>query len=168
VEGIDAGRLRELIDAHGAALVLYARQWCTAPEDALQEALVELVRQERMPEHPAAWLFQAVRRRAMNWTRGERRRAEYHRRAAEGREEWFLDAPDTVFERGELAAMLEWLPPLEREIVVTRIWGELPFERIAELVGISTSAAHRRYWRALSLLGAMMNGKLNQPGQKER
>jgi len=27
-----------LIDAHAAPLVLYARQWCDAPEDVVQEA----------------------------------------------------------------------------------------------------------------------------------
>ncbi len=166
MERIDAERLWQLIDAHGAALTLYARQWCHAPEDALQEALIELVRQTPPPDHPAAWLFKTVRRRAMNLARGERRRAEHHRRAGEGRKEWFLDDLDSTFDRGELAGMLGRLPPLEREIVVARIWGELPFERIAELVDISSSAAHRRYRRALSLLGDMMNHGLDRSGQK--
>jgi RNA polymerase sigma-70 factor (ECF subfamily) len=32
-----------LIDAHAAPLVLYARQWCAAPEDVVQEAFLKLV-----------------------------------------------------------------------------------------------------------------------------
>ena len=44
VEQIDTERLQQLIDSHGAALALYANQWCNAPEDALQEALIELLR----------------------------------------------------------------------------------------------------------------------------
>lgn len=161
MQRIDPEWLRQLIDAHGAALLLYARQWCNAPEDALQMALVDLVRQSRIPEHPVAWLFQAVRRRAMNWARGERRRAEHHRRASEGREIWFLEDQDPAIDPQELEGILRRLPALEREIVVTRIWGELSFEQIATLVGISTSAAHRRYQKALSLLGDMMHETLN-------
>jgi RNA polymerase sigma factor (sigma-70 family) len=131
------------------------------PGGCLQQALVDLVRQPRIPEQPVAWLFQAVRRRAMNWARGERRRAEHHRRASEEREAWFLDDRDQAIDSEEIERMLRRLPALEREIVVARIWGELPFEQIAALVGVSTSAAHRRYQKALSLLGDMMNETLN-------
>ena len=60
--------------------------------------------------------------------------------------------------------MIERLPPLEREIVVARIWGDLPFDEIAELVDVSTSTAHRRYQKALAMLGDMINGELPQPG----
>lgn len=168
MERIDAARLQELIDAHGAALVLYARQWCHAPDDALQEALIELLRQEPPPDHPAAWLFKTVRRRAMNLARGERRRAEHQRRAAETRHDWFVDGQDAAFGSDELTTMLDALPPLEREIVIARVWGELPFERIAELVDLSSSAAHRRYHRALSLLGGMIRGQQDPPQQNPR
>lgn len=78
---IDAQRIAELVDAHGAALGLYARQWCRAPEDALQEALTELLRQNPPPDHPVAWLYKTVRRRAMNLARAETRRAKHHRQA---------------------------------------------------------------------------------------
>ena len=167
MQRIDTEKLQQLIDAHGAALALYARQWCNAPEDALQEALIELLRQDPVPDHPVAWLFKAVRRRAMNLARGERRRAEHHRRAGRQREAWFVDEGDEQLDRGELARMLDQLPGLEREIVVVRIWGELPFERIAELVDLSSSTVHRRYRRALSLLGDMMNGKRDYSGQAD-
>lgn len=165
VERFDAGQLRQLIDAHGAALVLYARQWCKAPEDALQESLIELLRQNPVPAHPLAWLFKTVRRRAMNQARGERRRAEHQRGASEGRQSWFLENHETEHDSRQLAGMLERLPSLEREIVVARIWGDLSFEQIAELVDVSSSAAHRRYRRALSLLGKMMDADPDRSGQ---
>jgi DNA-directed RNA polymerase specialized sigma24 family protein len=63
--------------------------------------------------------------------------------------------------------MLQRLPAIEREIVVARIWGELPFDRIAELVEISTSAAHRRYQRALSRLADMIEEEANASGQTD-
>lgn len=94
VDGITEEQLRELIDAHGAALTLYARTWCNFPDDALQEALIDLLRQDPFPEQPAAWLFTTVRRRAMNLTRGERCRSEHQRRAAEQRDSWFVDEQD--------------------------------------------------------------------------
>lgn len=161
VERITPDRLRQLVDAHGAALTLYAHQWCLAPEDALQEALIELARQSPAPDHPVAWLFTTVRRRAQNLARGEICRMQHHRRAAEQREAWFVSSGQAELESEELTGMLEHLPALEREIVVARVWGELPFVRIAELVEISCSATHRRYRRALSLLGEMMNERLH-------
>jgi RNA polymerase sigma-70 factor (ECF subfamily) len=49
-------RLAELIDAHAPALVLYARQWCAAPEDAVQAAFCKLAAQRSPPDDEAAWL----------------------------------------------------------------------------------------------------------------
>ncbi|WP_164101986.1 RNA polymerase sigma factor [Candidatus Laterigemmans baculatus] len=157
MDRISPDRLRELIDAHGAALTLYARQWCWAPEDALQEALIELLRQDPAPDHPLAWLFKTVRRRAQNLARGEFCRMQHHRRAGELRQAWFTSNGDLEVSAEELAGMLAHLPSLEREIVVARVWGELPFARIAELVDISCSAAHRRYQRALEQLAEMID-----------
>lgn len=154
---IDGERLQRLIDGHGATLVLYARQWCRVPEDALQEALIDLLRQQPPPDRPVAWLFHTVRRRAMNLARGERRRQEHQRRAGQQREAWFVMDSDVGLDSEELTSMLHQLPALEREVVVARIWGELSFEEIGELVSISSSAAHRRYRKALALLGKMIS-----------
>src|SRR5262249_34984233 len=74
--------LAELIDRHGAALKLYARQWCTLPDDVVQQALIDLAAYAEAPQHPAAWLFAAVRRRAISSARTERRRREYEKAAA--------------------------------------------------------------------------------------
>jgi RNA polymerase sigma-70 factor (ECF subfamily) len=159
VTQIDAQRLRQLIDAHGAALTLYARQWCRAPEDALQEALIELVRQTPVPDHPVAWLHKVVRRRAMNLARAEQRRAQHHRLAGEKRESWFLPPEGPLDESIDVEPILQQLPSLEREIVVARIWGELSFDQIANLVDRSTSSVHRRYHGALAQLERMINTK---------
>lgn len=43
--GIGPEILTRLLDEHGAALVLYAQQWCDTPEDVVQEAFLALVRQ---------------------------------------------------------------------------------------------------------------------------
>jgi RNA polymerase sigma-70 factor (ECF subfamily) len=167
VTHIDAERLRQLIDAHGAALALYARQWCRAPDDAVQDALVDLLRQKPAPNSPVAWLYKTVRRRAMNLARAEQRRARHHRQAGEQRSSWFLPTDDVEDERIHLESVISRLPRLEREIVVTRVWAELSFAQIAELVDLSTSSVHRRYQRALSKLGRMLYPQLKRPRQKD-
>jgi RNA polymerase sigma-70 factor (ECF subfamily) len=157
VTQIDTQRLKDLVDAHGAALTLYARQWCRVPEDALQEALIDLLRQDPIPYHIVGWLYVTVRRRAMNLARAEERRLKHHRQAGEQKESWFVPAGDSLDDPFDLEMHLAQLPRLEREIVVARVWGDLSYEQIAELVEQSTSSVHRRYQQALAELGRMMN-----------
>jgi len=45
---------------------------------------------------------------------------------------------------------LESLPIEQREAIVLRLWSGLSFEEIAELIGKSTSTAHRRYLAGLA------------------
>lgn len=65
----------------------------------------------------------------------------------------------------DVEALLRRLPPLEREIVVARIWGELSYAQIAELVDRSTSAVHRRYQRAFAELGRIVDNELESSRQ---
>jgi hypothetical protein len=67
--------LGDLIDRHAAALTLYARQWCAAPEDVVQEAFIKLAGLARVPATPAAWLHRVVRNGAISAGRAEQRRA---------------------------------------------------------------------------------------------
>ena len=97
--------------------------------------------------------------------RAERRRAKHHRQACEQRESWFLPADSVLGESVDVKALLRRLPPLEREIVVARLWGELSYAQIAELVGRSTSAVHRRYQRALAELGRIVDNELEDSRQ---
>ena len=46
--------LGRLFDEHAAPLVLFARQWCDAPEDIVQDAFVALARQGEPPERAVA------------------------------------------------------------------------------------------------------------------
>jgi RNA polymerase sigma factor (sigma-70 family) len=155
VTPIDGHYLRELIETHGGALALYARQWCRAPEDAVQEALIDLLKQDPEPDCPVAWLYTAVRRRAMNLARADNRREKHHCQAGQEREYWFLPPEDEQVDSVDVQELLAQLPSMDREIVVVRIWGELTFEQIADLVDQSASTVHRRYQRALSELGRL-------------
>ena len=65
---MSATDLARLIDANAAPLVLYARQWCEAAEDVVQEAFLKLVRQSRPPVDVVAWLYRVVRKpRCFRW-----------------------------------------------------------------------------------------------------
>jgi RNA polymerase sigma-70 factor (ECF subfamily) len=157
VNQIDSETLQQIIAAHGAALALYARQWCTTPDDAVQEALIDLVRADPRPDNIAGWLYTTVRRRAMNLGRGERRRADHHQQAQRERDPWFLPDETTAESGLDHQAFLQRLPGLDREIIVARIWGELSFAQIADLVAQPLSTVHRRYHTALQDLGRMIN-----------
>src|SRR5436309_13840871 len=66
--------LARLIQEHAAALVLYARQWCAAPEDIVQEAFLKLVRLLDPPRDVLPWLYSVVRNTALTSLRSEGRR----------------------------------------------------------------------------------------------
>ena len=152
-------QIRQLYEQHGAALVLYARQWCNAPEDALQEAMLELMRVSKSPEDPVAWLYTTTKRRAMNIARAEQRRVHHQSLAAEERATWF-ERPTFDSRRSMLgprvAEGLERMESAEREILVARTWGGLSYEQLGKLVDCSTSAAHRRYVAALTSLRRLL------------
>lgn len=149
---MDADRLAELVDAHAAALELYAARWTAAPEDCVQEAFVELAGQAVEPKHVAAWLFRVVRNRALNVARTDRRRRERERIVARLRPVEDARTWDAALDVASLTSALDHLPRESHEIIVLRIWSELSFEEIATVLDCSISTAHRRYRRALEEL----------------
>jgi DNA-directed RNA polymerase specialized sigma24 family protein len=157
VTSIDRQQLVALHAKYASALVLYARQWCSSPDDAAQEAMIKLAQQSPPPHDPVAWLFTTARRRAMNQARAEKRRSAHHRNLAACRDSWFIPddcvAPDSV----ELQDALETLDAIDRQIVVARIWGELSFQQLADLVDRPLSFVHRRYQRAIESLARRLD-----------
>ncbi len=142
--------LGRLFDGHTAALELYARQLCDCAEDVVQEALIELVRQPRAPDDLVAWLYRVVRNKAISASRSAGRRKRHETEAAGSRPAWFERSAAELIDAGTATAALELLPLEQREVVVARIWGGLSFQEIGQLVGVSDSAAHRRYEAGLS------------------
>lgn len=143
--------VQQMLVQQGAALELYARQWCQTPEDVVQEALLRLARERPLPERPVAWLYFAVRRGALSAARGASRRHR-HEGAAAKSVEWFEGDQGQALDAELARAALDDLPLAEREVVVTRLWGGLSFQEVGELVGCSSSAAQRRYVAALAAL----------------
>jgi RNA polymerase sigma-70 factor (ECF subfamily) len=142
--------LAELIDRHGPALVLYARQWCAAPEDVVQDAFLKLFAQRRPPDDPAAWLFRVVRNAALDAAKADRRRQ--RREAAVQSDRWFVEPDIDGLDAQKAVGALERLPAELRETIVARLWGGLTFEQIAAVSGCSASSAFRRYEAGIAAL----------------
>ena len=151
MDAADPATLSRLLDEHGASLVLYAQQWCHAPEDAVQEAFIRLMRQRPAPENIVGWLYRVVRNEAVIAARTTNRRATPGGMQSQ-RESWFQPTCGDVLDAEFASAALELLPIEYREPVVLRIWSGMSFDQIAELIGISSSTAHRRYEHGLQLL----------------
>jgi len=154
---VSAEFLGRLLDEQGPALELYARQWCGNPEDALQEALIELARQSAPPRDLLPWLYRVVRNKAASAARAARRRQRHESSAAEARSAWFLPAGADGLDAQTAAAALESLPLEQREVVVAHVWGQLSFVQIGSLIGTSDSTANRRYLAALTALRQRLN-----------
>ena len=75
-----------VMDRHGAALELFARQWCDCPSDVLQDALLKLSEQRPIPDPLLPWLYVVVRNRAISVSRSDRRHRRREREAASRRQ----------------------------------------------------------------------------------
>jgi RNA polymerase sigma factor (sigma-70 family) len=152
ISRMDAIHLGKLIDRHAAALVLYARQWCSAPEDVVQEAFVKLMGQAKLPEPILPWLFHVVRNGAISAVRAESRRRRRELAVASWSRAWFIADPAQQLDAAALHEALAGLPAEQREVIVAHVWGSLTFEQIGILATCSTSMAYRRYTAGVETL----------------
>ena len=144
--------LGRLLDEHADALTLYARGWCETPEDVVQDALMQLMRQPRLPERVVPWLYRVVRNGAISAARAASRRRRHETFAAGREENWFVAASGERLDAATATQALKELSEEQRETIVARLWGGLTFEEIAELTEASSSTAHRRYEAGLKTL----------------
>lgn len=147
-----ARQLAAHVDRYAARLVLYARQICSDPEDAVQDAFLELVEQPATPENVTAWLFRVVRNRALDRVRTAARRQRKHEELFSNQSPWLLPSTESLLDAESVTQSLQQLETELREIITARIWGELSFEEIGELIGRSSSTVHRRYVEGLERL----------------
>ena len=145
-------QLGQLVDRHSAALTLYARQWCGAAEDVVQEAFLKLVAQQPAPRSVIPWLYRVVRNAAISSGRSERRRCRHETTAAVESPQWFECTDGTGLDGETAAIALKQLTKEERETITLHLWAGLTFEEIAQVAECSASTAHRWYAAGLEAL----------------
>src|SRR5947209_11916500 len=101
--------LGRLVDEHAAALVLYARQWCSVAEDVVQDAFLKLVAQRPPPASVVPWLYRVVRNAAVSAARADRRRRRHEAAAAERTPAWFAAAEATALDVAAATVALQAL-----------------------------------------------------------
>jgi RNA polymerase sigma factor (sigma-70 family) len=159
MELISPDTFGRLFDEHAGALVLFARQWCDAPDDIVQDAFVALARQTVVPDQVVPWLYRVVRNGAIAAARQTRRRRRREERAAGVAaapcDPWFASTDDQI-DAQHATQLLTDLDGETREAIVARLWGGLTFEEIARLQGCSLSTTYRRYQAGLARLQARL------------
>ncbi|MEO8440539.1 MAG: sigma-70 family RNA polymerase sigma factor [Spartobacteria bacterium] len=139
----------------GPALLLFARRWTNSraeAEDIVQDAFVRFWRRQHSIENRAL-LYAAVRSAALDRLRSAQRRA--RREAAVALEsDPHIEPQFAEMHESEqpLAAAVGRLPDEQREVVILKIWNELTFAEIAEVLEISQNTAASRYRYALGAL----------------
>ena len=140
-----------LLDENVRGLVLYARQWDAAhAEDLVQEAFLRLLTESPLPDSPRAWLFRVVRNLAIDHVRREQ-----YRRQQVSIGSWF--EPDPQSAEHDLTEALEQLPPDIREIIISKVWGNLNLREIAELTNRPISSVHYDYQQGIKQLRAFFD-----------
>src|SRR5581483_9439867 len=146
-----AHEFARLVYVQGPPLILYARQWCQAPEDVVQEAFLKLFTLRQPPSDTVPWLYRVVRNGALDAAKSARRR-QRRELAVAVPERWFVEAAVEGLDGAKAVAALQSLPVDQREVIVARLWGNLSFEQIGEVAGCSASTAFRRFSAGIDAL----------------
>jgi RNA polymerase sigma-70 factor (ECF subfamily) len=147
-------RWQQWIDEHADVFFLYARQQtrCEADaEDVLQEALVEIWSKAQDEVPPRAVVFATIRRRAIDLGRSMDRRARRENEVSHDNN-WFVSDVGVCDVNDMIQREMANLPDDLREVLILRVWGEMTFPAIAQLLAIPVATATSRYRYAVERL----------------
>jgi RNA polymerase sigma-70 factor (ECF subfamily) len=141
---------------HGPRLIAFARQFvaCRADaEDVFQEAFVHFWQNRETAREPLLYLYRCVRNAAMDWGR-RRERRQRHERAA--RAVPTQTPPGARLDRAEtdreVHEAMSRLPERQRQVVALRVWSDMTFDQIGQVLSIPLSTAHALYGAAMRTL----------------
>ena len=145
----------QLYDACAAEVVVYGRALGLShaeAEDVLHDAFRALLDLETAPREPKFYLVRTFRNHALNHRRGLWRRIAREFESVR----WFeRDPGESPIERSAMAA-LRHLPGDQREVIVLKLWHDLTFDAIGELLDISPNTAAGRYRYGLQRMRASL------------
>jgi RNA polymerase sigma-70 factor (ECF subfamily) len=126
-------------------------------EDAVQEAIVSLWKEGRLPPNPAAWLSRTVIHRSLHLNRGRRRRDRHERQACLHRPEFDPGSePLHAAQADEISASinqaLSGLSERLRTVFVLREIEQLDYESIAAALQIPLGTVRSRLARSREAL----------------
>ena len=147
---------RDWFQQHGPRLLLFARQQTrtdTDAEDVLQEACVRIW---KTGNHDVRLAYRAIRNAAIDLARSRQRRERREESAFGDRDmtTWFEMPKESEPAVGRALAAL---PAEQSEVVTLKIWGELTFAEIADVLEIPANTAASRYRLALETLRRMLH-----------
>lgn len=152
--------LDRLYDEHAPALFAFLLN-LTRDEhdtrDVLQDVFVSLARKPelmRKMRQERAFLIRLSHNAAIDLMRRRGARKKHHERFEGERDYVFapvLDADERAF-RAALSEALDELPPEQRAVVHLKLWEDLTFEQIAEILDLSPNTAASRYRYGLDKL----------------
>lgn len=155
-----ATHLERLYDDHAQALFAFLLNF-TRDENDTRDLLQDVFR--RLAEQPEllrgarnerAFLIRLAHNAAIDLMRRRGTRQKYHDRLAEEESMVFAtsDDPDEAAFREGVAAALAELPAEQRAVVHLKLWENLTFEQIAEILEIPPNTAASRYRYGLDKL----------------
>lgn len=151
--------LTDLHASQGSALYDFARHQGLTDEqaaDAVQEALLRLWRELQQGttiKRPVGWAFRTVYHLAMAQHRWRRQLALLLPRIAPRRPDYA--GPETS-DRLTVWAAIDDLPVRQRQVLYLHYAADLPYEEVANILGISASAARTHGSRGLAALRASL------------
>ncbi len=146
--------LEAMYDHFSRPLYRYARAILGSDddaEDAISAVFARLARDmsgARRADDLRAYLFRSARHAAYDILRGRRRRVELELAAVDNCEAASSTDPET----DSLRAQLLTLPMEQREVVVLKVFEQMTFGEIAELLGKSANTVASRYRYAMDKL----------------
>lgn len=154
---------RELYEAHATEWLLYGRALGLGhaeAQDVLQDSFVALLALREKPANPRHYGLRTFRNRALNYRRGL-----FRRLARELESKRWFESSEEVSPQ-ELAAQkcLEGLPRDQREVIVLKIWHQMTYDEIGQLLEISSNTAAGRYRYGLEKLRTCLGETNYEPG----
>jgi RNA polymerase sigma-70 factor (ECF subfamily) len=166
----DADAMTALLERHFDyvhAICLRALRDPAAAEDARQETLLRIATRIRSFDHRSSfrtWVFAIARNVVLNELRARRREPV----PSAGRSAAVADPGRGLDARLDLMAALDQLPPARREVIVLRYLCDLPYEEIAEVLGIPLNTVRTRLRRALGNLRVILGNSAAAHGVEAR